>query len=240
MQNNSYGIYATSTSPISVSDCLIQDNSYGVRGNGGTLTFLNSQIINNTDYGIYLAGAVPNFGNNLSEWNDIYGNGSGSPGRDLRNHVTDIDARYVHWGTMDYSQIIWQTWDLHDDFDLGYIQVLPFITANHDGQTSDVEDPMPERGIPKAFGLHQNSPNPFNPSTAIRFELTAGTPVQLKIFDVSGALVTTLLDQPLPAGFHEAAWSGRDAQGRAVPSGVYFYRITAGVNIETKSMMLIR
>jgi flagellar hook assembly protein FlgD len=60
------------------------------------------------------------------------------------------------------------------------------------------------------------------------------------VFDVSGALVATLMDDALPAGHHQAVWTGRDDRGRAVPSGVYFYRIVAGSDIETREMMLIK
>ena len=68
--------------------------------------FVRNRIINNTDYGIYLSGAEPTFGTSLSEWNDIYGNGTGQPGRDLRNGVTTSMPRYVHWGTLDHEQIL--------------------------------------------------------------------------------------------------------------------------------------
>ena len=62
---------------------------------------------------------VPVFGSSLSEWNDIYGNGSGTPGRDLRNGVTDIVARYVYWGTEEWNVIETMIWDDHDDSALG-------------------------------------------------------------------------------------------------------------------------
>ena len=103
-----------------------------------------------------------------------------------------------------------------------------------------MDDPGPERNIPLAFGVFQNAPNPFNPSTVIRFDLAGAAPVTLKVFDVSGALVATLVDDQLPAGHHQAVWHGRDDQGRTVSSGAYFYRIIAGNNIETRQMMLVK
>jgi len=240
MQNCTYGVYAPSTNTLSLNDCLIENNGYGIRASGGTISLLRNRIINNTDYGIYLDGAEPTFGTSLSEWNDIYGNGTGQPGRDLRNGVTDIYAVYVHWGTLDHEQILTQIWDWHDDTNLGFVYVLPYVTASHQGEISAVDDPEPERDIPLAFGVFQNAPNPFNPSTVIRFDLTGTTPVTLKVFDVSGALVATLVDDHLPAGHHQAVWHGRDDQGRSVSSGAYIYRIAAGNKIETRQMMLVK
>ena len=238
--NNNYGIYSTGTADLSVSDCLLENNAYGVWATGGTMAFQRDRIINNTSYGIYLNGAAPTFGTSLSEWNDIYGNGTGQPGRDLRNGPADIQVLYVHWGSMDHFQILNQVWDVHDDVNLGYAQILPYINGSHDGEISGVDDPLHEQNVPVAFGLAQNAPNPFNPSTVIRFDLAGPSPVNLKVFDISGALVATLVDDQLPPGNHQAVWHGRDDQGRSVPSGMYIYRITAGRNIETRQMMLVK
>jgi len=238
--DNNHGIHTTGTADISVSNCLLENNTYGVWATGGTMSFLNDRIINNTSFGIYLNGAAPTFGASLGEWNDIYGNGTGQPGRDLRNGPTDIQLLYVHWGSMDHGQILNQIWDVRDDVNLGYVQILPFINAAHDGEISGVDDPLHEQNVPVAFGLAQNFPNPFNPSTVISFDLAGQSLVNLKVFDISGALVATLVDDQLPPGSHQAVWYGRDDQGRSVPSGMYFYRITAGRNIETRQMMLVK
>lgn len=240
IEHSNNGIYTTGAGTISVMGSVVKNNLYGVRATDGTLNFRTTQIINNTEYGIYLDGAIAAFGNSLSEWNDIYGNGSGEPGRDLFNGELDIDARYVHWGTMDYSQILTQIWDSHDDGELGYVQTLPYVNSSHDGEATDVDEPRPDRKIPVAFGLFQNAPNPFNPSTVIRFDLTQTAPVTMKVFDVTGALVATLVDTSLPAGHHRVVWMGKDDQGRTVPSGVYLYRIATGDHIETREMLLLK
>jgi len=176
----------------------------------------------------------------VTEWNDIFGNGTGQEGRDLRNGVTDITAGYVYWGTTDFGEILDHTWDQLDDPALGVINFTPILNAAHEAEATAVDDTVPDRAVPAAFGLHQNAPNPFNPRTVIRFDLPGAAAVRLKIFDVSGALVATPLDGQLPAGYHEVAWRGSDDQGRSVPSGVYFYQIAAGEKIETKRMMLIK
>lgn len=95
-------------------------------------------------------------------------------------------------------------------------------------------------GTPKAFELFQNVPNPFNPSTTIRFDLPDAGPVRLRIYDVKGALVATLLDGYVEEGTGEVVWTGKGSDGRSVASGIYFYRLTAGGFTETKKMVLLR
>jgi hypothetical protein len=93
---------------------------------------------------------------------------------------------------------------------------------------------------PAPFHLSQNAPNPFNPATTIPFELTRADRVQLDVFDVAGRRVRALLDGQRAAGLHQAAWDGRDDAGRAVASGVYFYRLQAAGRVETRRMLLLK
>jgi flagellar hook assembly protein FlgD len=88
--------------------------------------------------------------------------------------------------------------------------------------------------------LYPNYPNPFNPTTTIRYDLSGGGPVRLTVFDITGALVRTLVDGERPAGIHEATWDGRDEKGREVASGVYFYRLEAGDYARTRKMLLVK
>jgi len=94
--------------------------------------------------------------------------------------------------------------------------------------------------LPKIFALFQNAPNPFNPTTAIAFDLSKKSEVTLDIFDLLGRKVNTLVSEELSAGSHSVVWNGVDVSGRAIPSGVYFYRITAGDNTATRRMLLLK
>ena len=106
------------------------------------------------------------------------------------------------------------------------------------GIVTDVEmDPLP---IPKTFELSQNFPNPFNPSTEIRFSLPKESAVKILVFDMMGRLVTTLVDQRLAAGGHRITWNGRDHSGQAVSSGVYFYHMQTEGFTATKKMVMIK
>jgi hypothetical protein len=88
--------------------------------------------------------------------------------------------------------------------------------------------------------LDPNLPNPFNPSTTLRFSLPADGRVSLRVYDVRGALVRELVDATLARGDHRTTWDGRDAAGRALASGSYFARIAAGGRIMTTRMLLVR
>jgi FlgD Ig-like domain len=94
---------------------------------------------------------------------------------------------------------------------------------------------------PSTFALHQNIPNPFNPTTTITYDVAAGgARVSIAVFDASGRLVRTLLDEHRPAGTQAVDWDGRDSSGRPVSSGVYFYRMTSGSFSESKRMVLLK
>ncbi|UCG50926.1 MAG: T9SS type A sorting domain-containing protein [Candidatus Latescibacterota bacterium] len=95
-------------------------------------------------------------------------------------------------------------------------------------------------GLPDV-GLDQNFPNPFNPSTIIRYALETPGRVDLEIFNVRGEVVTSLLrGVAKEPGYHVAVWNGRDSSGNAVASGVYFYRLTVGSFSEAKRMLLLK
>ncbi len=95
-------------------------------------------------------------------------------------------------------------------------------------------------GSPAAFSLADNYPNPFNPSTQIRFSAPQNSKIRLEIFNILGQKVRVLVDQALPAGSHTIEWDGRNDFGAAVASGIYFYRMVAGNFVQTKRMLLMR
>ena len=94
--------------------------------------------------------------------------------------------------------------------------------------------------LPQKWTLGQNYPNPFNPSTLIPYHVPTAARVRLEVFNVLGQRVATLVDEERLAGVHTAAWNATDAAGRAVGSGVYFYRLSSvGQPTLTRRMVLI-
>ncbi|MFH1861778.1 MAG: right-handed parallel beta-helix repeat-containing protein [bacterium] len=94
--------------------------------------------------------------------------------------------------------------------------------------------------LPTEITLSQNYPNPFNPETVIEFALPENGLVKIEVFDLLGRNVATLLHTELQAGFHRIDWSGENAFGIPVASGVYFYRLQVGSKQIAKKMILLR
>ena len=93
---------------------------------------------------------------------------------------------------------------------------------------------------PTEFNLQQNYPNPFNPETVIKFSLSEDSRVTLRVYNVLGQVVTTLVDEQKSAGEYSVLWNGKNEQDRPVTSGVYFYRIKAGDYESVRRMTLLR
>jgi len=132
--------------------------------------------------------------------------------------------------------------------------------------TTDIENNDENDNRPDNFCLGQNYPNPFNPSTVIPFELRVesgelraphparindrfltlpksenpAVHTSLKIYNIRGQLVKTLLESELPAGRYEVMWDGKDESGVRVSSGVYLYRLKTGQGITTRKMILLK
>jgi hypothetical protein len=94
--------------------------------------------------------------------------------------------------------------------------------------------------LPTALALSQNHPNPFNPQTVIGFSLPRAQDVRLKIFDVQGKLVRTLVEGRIEAGVHQVTWRGQDDRGSQVASGLYFYRLSSEDGDHVRKMTLLK
>lgn len=117
------------------------------------------------------------------------------------------------------------------------------VAVDHAGNTSDPAAVSQTSGageVPGSLTLMAAYPNPFNPSTTLAYRLPAEQDVRLAVYGLDGRLVRTLVDEVQTAGLHEAVWTGRDARGRRVSSGTYFYRLEAGGKLMQRSMTLIK
>ncbi len=111
------------------------------------------------------------------------------------------------------------------------------ILSQIDGLITSVEE---TGAVTNSFRLMQNYPNPFNPETTIRIQVPGYSQVSLKIYNIKGQVVKTLVSRYLPGGEYQYKWAGVNDNGQAVSSGMYFYKIQAGSFTAIKKMILIR
>ena len=147
----------------------------------------------------------------------------------LQNDTAAVSAQYPA-GTPNAAKR--DTFALHADAII--IRELPF-------QKTSPSVGVTDNAIPDVYSLSQNYPNPFNPTTTIRFSVPERVSVELKVFDLLGREVRTLIrgDQMNP-GNYQVVWDGRNSVNKPVATGVYFYRITAGGFTLTKKMVLLK
>ncbi len=129
-----------------------------------------------------------------------------------------------------------------------YYRVVAFDFSKNQGIFSDEVDITllvtsvsdADGALPKAFALEQNYPNPFNPQTSIRFDMPKNAQVSIKIYNMMGQEVRTLVNEFKAAGTHEAVWDGRDNSGVKASSGLYIYSLRAGEFTANRRMTLVK
>ena len=174
--------------------------------------------------------------------------GSGSNG--------DVWIGTALFGAVRFDGATWQVFDLTNS-GITNDYTVQAITVDHLGNTwmgctmdgisvyqeggvaTDVSS-IASEGLPRGMRLYPCSPNPFNPSTRVKYELASLTTVSLAVFDVKGRLVQRLAEGTQAAGSYSVQWNGRDGVGRLVPSGVYFTQLNSGANRRAVSMVLVR
>ena len=97
-----------------------------------------------------------------------------------------------------------------------------------------------KNNLPEEISLIGNFPNPFNPSTTIRYGLNQAGEVSLKVYNGLGQVVRTLVNERQSAGYKNAVWDGKNDLGHQVPSGIYLYRLSVNSFVQTRKMILIR
>jgi hypothetical protein len=124
----------------------------------------------------------------------------------------------------------------------GPLPALPVEILARDQQNNELlaDGEITAANVPEAHRLDQNSPNPFNPRTTIRFALPRADHVHLTIYSLDGRRVRTLIDGERAAGQHAVTWEGRDDAGRTVATGTYFYSLRAGEHRQVRKMTLLK
>lgn len=246
---NRYGIALNgSVNAIIRGNTIDSNNIQGIPAQGGSgLNFVGSgvtarvskNIIRWNLWGVTLqSNAAPVFGDlsnpdtNYQGMNQIYSNSNSGVFYDFYNNTPQpIKAENNFWGTMIVDSVEAHIVHRQDDTAYGLVDYLPLWTPVGVTQTGSE--------VPNSFLLQNAYPNPFNPSTTIRFSIPESGSTQvnasLKVYDISGRLVSVLLNSRIGAGNYEVNFN---ASGLA--SGLYFYTLSAGKYSETKKMILIK
>jgi hypothetical protein len=119
----------------------------------------------------------------------------------------------------------------------GYFDDISVTTG---GLTKSARSQTDKKIIPDEFAFRQNYPNPFNPVTILRYQLPVDIRVTMKIYDMLGRELVTLVDKNQDAGYHQIVWDSRDRLGVSVSTGVYIVLITAGEFRAVRKMILLR
>ena len=166
--------------------------------------------------------------------------GSIPPGENNLLNLT-FDASKYPRGVYQADLLI-DSWDKNHQLEPLAIPLTLCIDTAIDTMTSGVAEDFEK---PEKIALFQNYPNPFNPTTTIKFKVQSSrfkVPVHttLKIYNLLGQEVRTLVDEPKSAGDYEVVWDGKDDEGKEVASGIYFCKLTAGSYQKTNKMILLR
>lgn len=126
---------------------------------------------------------------------------------------------------LEVNDLVESTWKPVEVFAFGqYVEINPTNTEK----------------LYNTLELGRNYPNPFHDYTTIEYYLPNTTDVSIRIYDISGQLVSNLVDETMPQGNYKIRWDGKDYNGNVVKTGVYFYRMQAGTIIFSNKMLLIR
>ena len=124
------------------------------------------------------------------------------------------------------------------DHEIEGLSLAPYETAVYEFEAGSDVDPGDDQKT--ELNLDQSYPNPFTPSTTMRYSLPERSRVRLSVYDVAGREVAVLQDDVLAAGPHEVRWDGIDDEGRALAAGAYFVRLEAGGETRTSKVLLVR
>ncbi len=238
------GIYLDGVSGAALTGNTIADNTGGSAGGGGyfsnsSATLTRNLIAANGGSAAAAQGVYASGGSLVFNCNDVHGNLGGDFGG-----VTNPTGAN---GNVSLNP---QFCDLAAG-DLTLFDTSPCLPA-HSGSCGQIGafgqgctlgtgvDDGPGQGVPAVFRVDPAFPNPFNPSTTIRFAMPAAARASVRIFDAGGRLVRTLIEGDLGAAVHTVVWQGDDDDGRRVGSGVYFYRVRAGTDEHTGPLALIK
>lgn len=190
----------------------------------------NGQSINNSS--AVLSWIIPTQSSSPLSYNVQY---SSKPDMSNAMAINNVKQPFQQINGLDpNTTYYWRVSSANSSGTSDYSAIGKFNTNN---KLTDVKT---EQVIPTAYELSQNYPNPFNPSTNITYALPQNSFVTIKIYDMLGREVKTLINDEMTSGVHSVDWKGDNQAGNLVASATYLYRITAGNFVATKKMVLLK
>jgi hypothetical protein len=251
--NNEYGLFKTERINIDssyfaqnetaiyggrgyLSNTVIENNIIGIRSNYEGFNIQECKILNN-DIGVQL-GSYDNY-YPPTKYNEICYNRIYNV-----ENLDDINKDLTKncWCTSDSVEIESKLYDGYDNIFIGLLNYSIYDSncVNELRQVIKIVLRVEDyHEIPESFSLSQNYPNPFNPTTTIKFTISDLRFAILKVYDVLGNEIATLINEELPAGEYEVEFNPASSI-RYPASGIYFYQLRVGNFIETKKMLLIK
>jgi hypothetical protein len=167
-----------------------------------------------------------------------------SAGDELIPIINRADRRYNPTWKITFDKPRFEELILPDSGDVAFIAIAKPFSEKDVFRFKTLKDYIvsipPANNMDRTFSLTQNYPNPFNTNTIIEYTIPKTCYITLKIYDILGREVITLLKQRQEEGIHRIKWNGCDQTGHILPSGVYFYRINAGEYVEVRKAILLR
>ncbi len=217
---------------VRVSDCIIANGhaaGAGILYNGDTVFVSGTRDTAFNAYGVVMNSP----GLALNGGNCIHTTSQQSGLKYVDNNTTGtLNAQSVFWNSTDTTAIRSKL--------EGPITINPITTSCGYVGEFKIAGGQTEGQKPLEFAFFPNVPNPFNPSTRLRFALPEPAEVELAIFNILGQKVKTIVRGLLPSGLHETVWNGADDFNRPIASGVYFARLRAGDKQQIRRMVVVK
>jgi hypothetical protein len=240
LSNNTVGMdFRGLSSAECKNDTFLGNNTAVICSDGSAPVFREAYVSQSRDCGIkILNDAQPILGSEeYGGHNILFDN---TPYQLYNSSSQNIHAINNYWGTMDPDTVAMQIWDGYDDPLYGFVFYQPLwsglLGKMGGAQIAGGDKPL----IPTIFALSQNYPNPCRLTTTISFALPKATDVSLRVYNVAGQLVKTLVEGNQDVGYYNTKWNGKDNKGIQVASGVYLYRLNAGAFTDTKKLIILK
>ncbi len=251
ISNNDCGISIGENSNVYVENNVIYDNAIGIQSHNGSISICNQNTLVGNHYSLQpYHGSDANTGGTINIINSIMSSALYLDYNDQINSVVDIayclsDTDILIGVGNIYSDPLFCS---AEQFDYTLSQNSPCVGTGENGANMgafgvgcEVLSNSENTSItPTSFVLHQSHPNPFNPTTQIKYDLPEDALVSINIYDLMGRSIKSLVNSNQSAGYRSIQWNATNNLGEPVSAGMYIYMIQAGEFRQTKKMVLLK